>query len=166
MEFIRETIAHRSTSSNIGSDEIHVQCIDIKEEAVDLEEDFINVKENSETKDTQELPQNLTDINPMPKSPKKACITQPRSRGSRSPIKRSRGSIDKQIDLELLKMLKEEKKSSNDSTSAQPDDELTSYGKYIAATLRGMDKFHQELAKLKLGQVLFEVQYSPAGGND
>ena len=111
MEFIRETIAHRSTSSNIGSDEIHVQCIDIKEEAVDLEEDFSNVKENSETKDTQELPQNLTDINPMPKSPKKACITQPRSRGSRSPIKRSRGSIDKQIDLELLKMLKEEKRA-------------------------------------------------------
>ena len=166
MEFIRETIAHRSTSSNIGSDEIHAQCIDIKEEAVDLEEDFSNVKENSETKDTQELPQNLTDINLMPKSPKKACITQPRCRGSRSPIKRSRGSIDKQIDLELLKMLKEEKKSSNNSTSVQPDDELTSYGKYIAATLRGMDKFHQELAKLKIGQVLFEVQYSPAGGND
>ena len=45
MEFIRETIAHRSTSSNIGSDEIHAQCIDIKEEAVDLEEDFSNVKE-------------------------------------------------------------------------------------------------------------------------
>ena len=111
MEFIRETIAHRSTSSNIGSDEIHAQCIDIKEEAVDLEEHFSNVKENSETKDTQELPQNLTDINPMPKSPKKACITQPRSRGSQSPIKRSRGSIDKQIDLELLKMLKEEKRA-------------------------------------------------------
>ena len=116
--------------------------------------------------DTQELPQNLTDINPISKSPKKACITQPRSRGSRSPIKRSRVSIDKQIDLELLKMLKEEKKSSTDSTSAQQGDELTSYGKYIAATLRGMDKFHQELVKLKIGQVLFEIQYSPAGGND
>ena len=58
MEFIRETIAQRSTLSNIGSDEISAQCIEVKEEAVDLEEDFSNVRENSETKDTQELPQN------------------------------------------------------------------------------------------------------------
>ena len=51
-------------------------------------------------------------------------------------------------------MLKEEKETVTIvRTSAQPDDELTAYGKYIAATLRGMDKFHQELAKMKIGQV-------------
>ena len=56
-------------------------------------------------------------------------------------------------------MLKEEKKSSNDSTSAQPDDEFTSYGKYIAATLRGMDKFHQELLKFNIPQQAEMIKY-------
>ena len=56
-------------------------------------------------------------------------------------------------------MLKsDEKKDSGNVENNRAEDENIAYGKYISATLSKFDGYHKSLAKMKISQVLFEVE--------
>ena len=50
------------------------------------------------------------------------------------------------------------KKDSGNVQNNSGEDENMTYGKYTAATLSKFDGYHKSLAKMKISQVLFEVE--------
>ena len=53
--------------------------------------------------------------------------------------------------------MKKKKNSGNVENNSAEDENMT-YRKYIAATLSKFDGYHKSLAKMKISQVLFEVE--------
>lgn len=69
-----------------------------------------------------------------------------------------------EVDLEILRQLKDLEKKEPE----EPDEE-DMYAKSVAATLKKMSPEQRAMAKLKIQQVLYEVQYcmpqAPYAGN-
>lgn len=159
MEFIRETILHRATSTNIGTCSSNI--VNNREELRLAEEEDIPVH----SVDAAESDVNIVSISasPVEVMQENVKVTKDlsptvRKKFKDSPIKRKAG-VDRKIDLEILKMLKsDEKKDSGNVENNRAEDENIAYGKYIAATLSKFDGYHKSLAKMKISQVLFEVE--------
>lgn len=158
MEFIRETILHRATSTNIDSSNI----VNNREELRLAEEDIpvpVHSVDAAES-DVNIVPISASPVKVMQENVKVKKELSPtvRKKFKDSPIKRKAG-VDRKIDLEILKMLKsDEKKDSGNVENNRAEDENIAYGKYIAATLSKFDGYHKSLAKMKISQVLFEVE--------
>lgn len=146
MQFVRETILHRATTTNIGAsstndDEAVTPGVHNQPDS-DVESELetpLNTKENVDIKESS----------PVLKKKFKD-----------SPIKKKTGTIDRQIDLEILRVLKKDQEKDNSNVENKPvaADENLAYANYIAATLSKFDAHHKSMAKIKISQVLFEVE--------
>ncbi|XP_046859259.1 transcription factor Adf-1-like [Xenia sp. Carnegie-2017] len=153
MDFIRETILHRATSSNLSCNQSSEKLHEIDEE------DIV-------TSDSNEIEQHI--IGALTSTP----TTEKNKRGlelstvgkkklKHSPIKR-KTSVERKIDLEILKILKADEKNGNacGNQGNSVEDDCMAYGKYVGVTLSKFDNYHKSLAKMKIAQVLFEVESS------
>ena len=110
MEFIRETILHRATSTNIGTCSSNI--VNNREELRLAEEEDIPVH----SVDAAESDVNIVSISasPVKVMQENVKVTKDlsptvRKKFKDSPIKRKAG-VDRKIDLEILKMLKSDEK--------------------------------------------------------
>ena len=150
MQFVRDYISHRTSSGNIG----FVPACSENEETGCPEQD-----EPSEIDCTDDLPLSLfgelvegaSEVAQVPTlnrsctqklDLKRVPSNQLQTRTNKSPIKK-RKNVDQQVDLAILKMLKEEKENKVPcGTPSEPDAEA-SFGKSIAQTMRGFNKYQK-----------------------
>lgn len=76
---------------------------------------------------------------------------------NKSPIKKKK-NVDREVDIALLKLLKEDKENKSSNVSSSETDAEASFGNSIAQTLRSFDYYHKALAKMKITEVLFQVE--------
>lgn len=143
MQFIRETILHRATKTNIGTNNDDVQPPTEQNQPDSGDDD------EAEVQTQQEMQVNLDIKEPSPVLKKKLKDW---------PIKRKPG-IDRKIDLEVLRMLKKnEQKETANVENKSVNVENVAYANYIATTLSKFDAHHKSMAKMRISQVLFEVE--------
>ncbi|XP_028408663.1 transcription factor Adf-1-like [Dendronephthya gigantea] len=152
MQFVRDCISHRTSSSNIGFVPTYSEnegkacpekgeCSEIElplqsSSTLPLEVSSPEVSTNNKTS-TEKL-----DLKRMPSSV------------HNSPIKKKK-NVDQEVDIALLKLLKEDKSS---NVGQSETDAEASFGNSIAHTLRSFDNYQKALAKMKITEVLFQVE--------
>lgn len=161
MQFVRDCISHRASSGNIGfvptCSENERAGFSETDESIEMNiidsslpcSSILEVASSEVTNNNQTISQNL-DL-------KRVHNDQLSIGVNKSPVKKKK-NVDREIDIAILKLLKEDnKKKSCNVSSSEPDAEA-SFGNSIAHTLRSFDNYHKALAKMKITEVLFQME--------